>query len=371
MAITDPSLLVLLGLIALVLFGLVVVGVPRLGNRAARGATRGVQVIVLNLVVVALCGAALNDQYLFYSSWTDMLGSRSPQVRLHHGGTAHEAVAARVAGPGLTHVVLPATLPPLPQPGVRLQSYSVVDHRSNAEGQVLVYLPVGYDPQSPRTYPVILGLHGFPSGPKSFVRLSFLSTIDKLTAEHRLAPSIVVIPRIDSPASLDTECVNGLPGQPQTDTWLSRDIPMWTLDHFRARTSRASWATVGYSYGAWCAASLSLRHPDVFGASIVLLGYFRPDFSAAYDPLTRATRGNYDLVAIARTAPPPVAMWVLTSREDALSYPTTSKFLSVARRPLDVSATVLAHGGHRDVVFEPYIPNAIAWLGQTLPGFHA
>lgn len=195
--------------------------------------------------------------------------------------------------------------------------------------------------------------------------------MDALTAEHRLAPSIVVVPRIDTPASLDTECVNGGPGQPQTDTWLARDIPAWTAHHFRVTLTRTSWATLGYSYGGWCAASLSMRHPDVFGAAVVLLGYFRPDFSAAYDPLTTATQRGYDLVTMAHTAPPPVAMWVLTSREDPLSYPTTSKFLSVARSPLDVTGTVLAHGGHRDSVFTPYVPAALAWLAQTMPGFRA
>ena len=218
---------------------------------------------------------------------------------------------------------------------------------------------------------MILGLHGFPSGPRGFLRLSFLSTVDELTAQHRMAPSIVVVPRIDTPVSLDTECVNGLPGEPQTDTWLGHDIPAWVVQHFRVERTRTAWATLGYSYGAWCAASLTMRHPDVFGGAIVLLGYFRPDFSAAYDPLTSSTMSAYDLVGLARMAPPPVAMWVLTSREDPLSYPTTSKFLSVARPPLDVSATVLAHGGHRDSVFTPFVPAALAWLAQTLPGFRA
>jgi hypothetical protein len=78
---------------------------------------------------------------------------------------------------------------------------------------------------------------------------------------------------------------------------------------------------------------------------------------------------GYDLVRIAQTSPPPVSMWVLTSREDPLSFTTTSKFLSVARPPLDVTATVLAHGGHRDSVFTPYLPGALSWLGQTMPGF--
>lgn len=369
MGLTGWVLLVVLGLIAVVLFALLVAGVPRSGSGVVRGASRAAQVLVLNVVVVLICGAALNDQYLFYSSWSDLLGSRSDQVRAHHGGSVHDVVSARVEG-SLSHVVTPADLPALPQPGARLQTYTVLGQRSDASGQVLVDLPPGYDPRSSRTYPVIVGLHGFPGGPKSFAHLTFLRTIDQLTAEHRLAPSIVVMPRIDTPPSLDTECVNGPPGEPQTDTWLSRDIPTWTLQHFRARNDRTSWATMGYSYGAWCAASLTMRHPGVFGGAIVLLGYFRPDFSSAYHPLLPRSKGpGYDLVAIAKEAPPPVAMWVLTSREDSLSYPTTAKFLSVARRPLSVSATVLAHGGHRVAVFEAYIESSLSWLGQTLPGF--
>ena len=371
MELTDAGPVVLLAVLALVVFGLVVAGWPRWGSRVGRAVVRGVQVVLLNVLVLALAGAALNDQYLFYSSWGDLFGSRSTSVQVHHGGTSPDVVSAPVSGPGLRGVTAPAVLPPLPQPGARLQTYTVVDSRSNAEGQVYVHLPVGYDPRSSRTYPVILGLHGFPSGPRGFLKLDFLSSVDALTAEGRLAPSIVVVPRIDTPASLDTECVNGGAGQPQTDTWLARDIPAWTVHHFHVKQTRTSWATLGYSYGAWCAASLSMRHPDVFGAAVVLLGYFRPDFSAAYDPLTAASGRGYDLVTMARTAPPPVAMWVLTSREDPLSYPTTSKFLSVARSPLDVTGTVLAHGGHRDSVFTPYVPAALVWLAQTLPGFRA
>ncbi|MER7071763.1 alpha/beta hydrolase-fold protein [Terrabacter sp. NPDC000476] len=369
MELTDTSLLVLLGALALGVFALVVAGLPRRGGRPLQAVARGLQVLVLNVLVLALAGAALNDQYVFYSSWGDLFGSRSTSVQVHHGGSSTAVVAASVAGPGFRGMTTPAVLPPLPRPGSRLQTYTVVDQRSNAEGQVYVHLPVGYDPRSPRTYPVILGLHGFPSGPRGFLRLNFLSTVDALTAEHRLAPSIVVVPRIDTPAGLDTECVNGAAGEPQTDTWLSHDIPAWTARHFHVERTRTAWAALGYSYGAWCAASLSMRHPDVFGAAISLLGYFRPDFSPAYDPLTPATERGYDLVDLARTSPPPVALWVLTSREDTLSYPTTSRFLSVARPPLDVTGTVLAHGGHRDSVFTPFVPQALTWLGQTMPGF--
>ncbi|WP_374970364.1 alpha/beta hydrolase [Terrabacter sp. BE26] len=371
MELTDTSLVVVLGLLAAGVFALIVAGLPRRGTPVVRALVRGVQAVLLNVLVVALAGAALNDQYLFYSSWADLFGSRSPSVQVHHGGTTPEVVTAAVRGPGFRNEKTPAVLPALPQPGSRLQTYTVADRHSNSGGQVLVYLPVGYDPRSSRSYPVILGLHGFPGGPRSFLHLNFLSTVDTLTAEHRLAPSIVVVPRIDTPAGLDTECVNGGPGQPQTDTWLARDVPAWTVRHFRVQHSRTGWATLGYSYGAWCAASLTMRHPDVFGAAVVLLGYFRPDFTPAYDPLTPESGRGYDLIAMARNDPPPVAMWVLTSREDSLSYPTSSKFLSVARSPLDVTGNVLAHGGHRDAVLTPYVPAALSWLAQTLPGFRA
>ena len=368
MELTDPGLIVLLGVVARARFALVVVGGPHRGGHLARGAVRGGQVLLLNVVVVALAGAALNDQYLFYSSWSDLLGSRSTEVQLHHGGGVRQVVEAKVVGPGLAHATGRTSFT-LPQPGSRLQTYSVTDPRTGTSGQVLVYLPPGYDPAASRTYPVIEGLHGFPGSPQSFSRLNFLTTADELVAQHRLAPSIIVIPRIDTPASLDTECVNGAPGLPQTDTWLSRDLPAWVVTHLHARRDRTSWALVGYSYGAWCAASLSMRHPDVFGAAIVMQGYFRPDFSAGYDPLTTRGTEAYDLIRLARTSPPPVALWVLTSRQDPLSYPSTSTFLSVAKPPLDVTATVLATGGHRDTVWEPYVGRSMVWLGQTLPGF--
>jgi pimeloyl-ACP methyl ester carboxylesterase len=371
MELTDPGVLFLLGGIALVVFALVVAGRPRWGNGAAAAGTRAVQVVLLNVVVVALCGAALNDQYLFYSSWGDLLGSHNSVLENTHGGTLARTLTAHVAGPGFAQFTPPTDLPALPQPGERLQSYTVVDAGSGSSREVLVYLPVGYNPTSSHAYPVIVGLHGFPGSPHSFVKNTFLSSLDNLTARHLIAPTIMVIPRIDTPSDLDTECVNGPVGQPQTDTWLAHDLPLWTTHHFRVQRSRTSWAAVGYSYGAWCASSIAMRHPDVYGAAVSLAGYFRPDFGTAYDPLTRSTLGAYDLVNIARTDPPPVAMWVLTSRDDGLSYPTTSKFLSVAKPPLAITSTVLAHGGHRNGVWSPYVPDALAWLGRSIPGFRA
>jgi pimeloyl-ACP methyl ester carboxylesterase len=360
---------ILFAVVAVILFVLVVLGLPRWGGPIGRGTVRGVQVLLLNVTVIALCSLLLNDQYVFYSSWSDLLGTRSGQVIEQHGGAPQGAITTKVRGRGLSSPAGSSADYRLPQPGRRLQTYSVPDATSGTSAPVLVYLPLGYDPTSSRTYPVILGLHGFPSSPRGFTHQNFLSSIDQLTWEHRLAASIVVIPTIDVPVGIDTECLNGPPGRPQTETWLAREIPDWALHHLRVRTERTSWATFGYSYGGWCAAMLTMRHPDVFGGAIVLSGYFRPDFDTGYDPYRHSQLRPFDLAGLARTAPPPVALWVFASRQDGLAYPSTQRFLASARRPLAVTATIVPVGGHRESVYQPYVPAALRWLGQSLPGF--
>ncbi|HET7822437.1 MAG TPA: alpha/beta hydrolase-fold protein [Ornithinibacter sp.] len=368
MSLTGTGLLWALGILAVALFAAIVYGWPHRGPTTLRLAGRAVPVLVLNGVVVLICLAVLNDQYLFYTSWSDLLGARQTQAVAHHGGTTAAAFAASAKGPGLAGLGGVRDYA-LPQPGQRLQHYTVVDPASGAALPVLVHLPAGYDPTGGRTYPVIMGMHTWPGVAQSFTRAPFLATIDALTATHRLAPSIVVIPQINDPRTIDTECVNGPPGDPQADTWLAKVVPQWAVEHLRVQTQRTSWTTLGNSYGGWCAASVAMRHPDVFGGAVVFEGYFEPDFLAGYDPLGPAQLKGYDLVHLAAHAPPPIAMWVFASRQDSLAYPTTARFLAAARSPLSVSATIVKVGGHRTSIYSPYVRPALQWLASTLPGF--
>lgn len=369
MELTDPGPVVILTVLAAALFAIIVLGWPRMRGRGPRATMRGAQVLLLNAVVVVLALAILNDQYVFYATWADLFGARSPKVEAHFGGKPQDAVTAPAHLSGLP--TTPAQRPDyaLPQPDSRLQSYSVFDPSARVKVPVLVYLPEGYNPRSSRRYPVILGLHGFPATPKSFVNHNFLSSATRLNLDHRLAPTIFVIPQIDVPAEVDTECLNGPPGDPQTETWLASVVPDWAIAHLHVRTDRTSWATMGYSYGGWCSALIGMRHPGIFGASIVMQGYFHPEFEASYRPFSSAQLRPFDLTRMAATAPPPLAMWVLSSREDHRSYPTTAHFLRSARPPLSITSIVLAAGGHRPSVYEPYSSTALAWLGATLPGF--
>lgn len=368
MSLTSPALVLVVAVIALAGLISAVLDVPRPGRRWLLLATRTLRLVVVNALVVVLAALALNNQYLFYTSWSDLF-TPGESAHVQTIGDAARVYGAKVSGLGLSKVRTPSVLPALPMPGARDQTYSVTDPSTGGASEVRVILPAGYDPAGSRTYPVVLGLHGFPAVPESFVKTGITTAIDQAVAGHALAAPIIVIPQISNPKSLDTECVNGGVGEPQTETWLAKVIPTWVVQHFRVRTDRSSWVTVGYSLGGWCAAMLGMRHPDVFGGVVDFQGYFRPDFSADYLP-TGVPLEPYDLVRLEERHPVPVAMFVQTSKDDSLSYPSTAQFLRAVKAPTAVTATILATGGHRVTVWDPFIAPALTWLAKTVPGFH-
>src|SRR3954468_10052442 len=145
MELTSGGLLVVLGLLALIAFGLLVLGLPRTGRRWAGALARGTEALVLTVTVLLFAGAVLNDQYLFYVSWGDLFGSGASVTASHAGGTARQAVEAQAKGPGLGKVPVPRVLPALPAPGQRIQRYTITGPRSHITAEVLVHLPSGYD----------------------------------------------------------------------------------------------------------------------------------------------------------------------------------------------------------------------------------
>lgn len=366
MQLTDPRLPWIPGMLAFGILVTVIVGWPRWRQPVVAAVSRGVAVVLMNALVIATCFLVLNNTYIFYTNWSDVFGSSKQEASAQFGGPATDALQ-KVRG-GLGKVSGPVDYA-LPDPGRRLQRYVVRDKASSRNMPVLVYLPAGYRARSARRYPVVVGLHGYPGVARSFVRLNFLKTADSLTRAHRLAPTIFVMPQITQPHTLDTECVNGPAGAPQTETWLARELPDWILRHLHVQTKRQSWAALGYSFGGWCAADLAMRHPGIFSAAIVFEGYFWPQFERGYTPITGAARKPYNLVTMAAHNPPPVAVWVFASKQDKLSYPSTRKFIAHAKAPLSVNATIVPVGGHRGSVFEPYTPRALTWLARTLTAF--
>lgn len=368
MSLTGDALLVVLALLVVTLFALLVAGRPRLPGRGAAMATRAAGLVVLNLGVLAFSGALLNDRFGFFVSWADLLGARSPVTVTHHGATAREALrvhlgqnlAAAGHGPSAT----------LESSSPRVQTYVVRGPASHVTGQVEVLLPVGYAASSSRTYPVIEALHGYPGTAASWLRgMDLRQTVDRLVGQRSLAAPLVVMPQVNAPYAVDTECVDGPAGTPQMETWLARDVPDFVAGHFHVRRDRADWAVAGYSEGGWCAAMVGLRHPGVFGGALVFSGAFRPEFSPAYQPFGSSPPAGYDLPALVAHRPPPVAMWIQSSKRDGYSYPQTVAFLRAVHPPLSVTTDLLKTGGHRVMLWAGELPTALRWLARSLPGF--
>jgi enterochelin esterase-like enzyme len=212
----------------------------------------------------------------------------------------------------------------------------------------------------------------YPGDPTSWISAMNLGGVAaQQTAARRMRPALVVAPQVEVPAGVDTECVNGSPGTPQLETWLAQDVPNWVTHTFRVRTDRTSWVAIGLSAGGWCAALVAMLHPAQYAAAIVMSGYFSPEFGAFYEacPPGNQLAARYDLVALSKRKPPPVAVWLVTSHADAVSYSSSAAFLKAAKPPLAVDATILQHAGHRISLWQGLLPGSLNWLGANVPGF--
>lgn len=359
-------------LIAIVVVLLVVIALGRPRRRGPLGLLgRAGAAVTMCAAAIAVCGVALNDQYLFFVTWSDVIDSGSSASTTVSRGAL--PTVADTLPPGVRTAPDSATLPPLPAPGRQWQSYTVKGASTGLVGQVLVYLPKGYDPDSRTRYPVIEALHGWPGGPTAVNHeLDLDTTFQSLVDAKKVAPPIVVMPQINIPLTLDTECVDAPAGKgPETMRWLGQDIPAWVGRHFRVADRRTSWLVLGASYGGWCATNVGMHYPATFGGAVSFMGYNSPEFYPAYLPFKDDPSGvkPYRLVSLAGHHSPPMAIWLMASKEDRSAYAALVALLKAARPPLSVTAHVLRHGGHNVATIPPTEASMLSWLVKTLPGF--
>lgn len=377
MSLTGPLFLGGIIVVTVAAFVLVVIAWPRLtGSSPLQVGGRVGALLVVNLLVLLTAATQLNAAYLFFSGWDDLRGALTghlAQTSLDRGGSPTTAASTVVDGQAATTA---SVIPPLTVPvdAHGLATFTVHGPLSGLTGTVLVQLPPGYQSATGavRRYPVLEAFHGYPSAPAGWDRLFHIGEAMRTQEDAgRLHPTIVVMPQIEIPRGVDTEGVNGLAGQPQLETWLTRDVPDWVAHTFRVEADRDAWATIGYSTGGFDAAMATLLHPAQYGAGIVLGGYYTPEFGRFYTPYPPSSplAARYDLPAVVGQEAPPVALWLETSHADPVSYPSSTAFLHAVRPPTAVHAVVLKDAGHRISVWVHLLPEALRWLGTNVAGF--
>ncbi len=338
--------------------------------RLAGLAVSGLAVTLASALACLSVALMLNHDNGWYSSPEDLFGASSADSRAA-GAKSADDTFGRGAAAQLARTDTRA-LPALPSPGQRVQEFTVPASVGAASWKVRVVLPEDYfaPEASTKTYPVLMAGHGMPGATTQWLGVVDIRRFaDPLVAQRALAAPIVVIPELE-PGGQDTECIFGPGGAGQVETWLARDVPAFVKDHLRAIPQRAAWAWIGFSAGAWCGAMLTMRHPDTFGAAIMLGGYYEPWWQTKPPwAIPSATESQHDLINLAKTKPPAVALWVQTSKRDPESWPQTQKFLAAAKQPTLVTAVVDTSGGHTWSTWTPHITPALTWLGKTVPGF--
>ncbi|NES13682.1 MULTISPECIES: esterase family protein [Micromonospora] len=281
--------------------------------------------------------AWVNRQSATYTTWADLFGRP-------------DAATATTATPEGHH-------------GGRVVTVTVPGTASGLNLPMYVYLPAAYDTHPKQRFPVIEALHGYPGSPAGWLQLlDAPGHLDREIAAGRMAPTIVLFPYQTPNTMVDTECVNLTHG-PQSETFLTVDVPAWTNTHLRARANRNAWGLTGLSAGGYCATNLLLRHPDRYAAAASLSGYAEPGLTIGDG--TEHTLNN-DIWRLQHLPRPAVALYLSCGRADHNALRDTRALSRLARAPISLTTSYVDGGGHNPSTWRAVEAPAFDWLSTWL-----
>jgi enterochelin esterase-like enzyme len=187
--------------------------------------------------------------------------------------------------------------------------------------EVAVYFPPGYDTSGSKRYPTVY------EAPFTFGLwndgIDVQATLDGLITTGKIPASLFVFINSGAGPYADPECANTFDGREKMDDFMGVTVPAYIDAHYRTIARPAARAIMGMSEGGYCAAILTLHHPDVYGSAISFSGYYtagvagvgtRPPFGgdptiiAADSPTYQATcvapsvRSDLYFVLVAQTS---------------------------------------------------------------------
>jgi enterochelin esterase-like enzyme len=355
----------LTGVPLLVLLAVTCVGAPVVvmrvwervpGVRPVRIAQRAALIFACQLSAVLLAGAAVNDYFSLYDSWSDLFGTGdNPPVAGPQAAAGGAMIGGGAPGQGGPS-------------GVQTLSEDVTGARSRIRAQVWLVLPPGYGERvnAHRSYPLVEFLPGYPGQPQTWLHaLHLADQMSTLISSGRVQPFVAVLPVMTVDPPRDTECTN-VPGGPAVATWLAQDVPDVVSHQLRIRPAAQGWGVIGYSTGGFCAAKLALQYPKVFDAAASLSGYYTPATDA-----TTAGLFQHNPLLLTRNSPtwlagnghqPAVDILAVSSPGDPDSWASTRAFLESVRRPVSVDTLNAPDGGHNPGVWNAVLPQSVRWL---------
>ncbi|GAA3806517.1 alpha/beta hydrolase-fold protein [Streptomyces coacervatus] len=357
---------------------------PRLGRPGWAWVTaRLVSIGVTQLVTTTMLFAAVNADYQFYGSWGELFGTGTTAPAAltgtnSSGGTTDVNSHTKLIQPGDSSLLNRVTGIPAGPAAVngRVESVRVIGRRTGVIDPAFVYLPPQYFQKAyhRQRFPVIVAMSGYPGSIFNLAQnLRVWQTSQDLMKQGKMQPTIIVEIRPTIAPPRDTECVN-VPGGPQTETFLAKDLPDALKSGYRVGHSATAWGALGYSSGGTCALQLALRDPNAYTSAAAL----SPDFRIKEDLTTGNLFGSglsrqkridsHDLFWRLKHLPiPQVSVLIAASKHgDENIYPQAQEFLRLAKAPLRTASIFPDKGVHNFNTWTSEMPAALAWQSQQL-----
>jgi enterochelin esterase-like enzyme len=306
------------------------------GARRQSGLGRRYGATLLLAALAAVCvGLALDGR----ANFEQLVGIRSAA-----GQSAAAISSAREVSPQPLPTVAPVSRDAA---GSSIDSTSYSSRALHGAGSFLVYLPPGYASTAAH-YPVIYLLHGDGQDDASFLRMGVQGALDRLIADHRIAPTIAVM----------------IQGGPGANNWLNHGrsgYEAYVLEVQRlvdrmlpTIPERGARAIAGYSMGGYGAMHLALMHLDSFAVAESWLGFFD-----GMDGRVRDDRSTISRLGL-RT-------FVYGGASDAIADPSENAPFAAALRAVGANAHSAVYPGEHDFeTLEAHLESMLAFAGRGL-----
>ncbi|MEV0180250.1 alpha/beta hydrolase-fold protein [Streptomyces sp. NPDC050625] len=384
MGLTSEATVYVTAAVAVVCVAVLVWLWPQLADRGVRHVLgRLVAIGVTQVAIIAAFACWLNSSYQFFGSWGELFGDTETapvgvtQASIGHGTGNGPMVKGALVQPATSEQLNRVSGLPTGPAAVngRVDSVKVIGRRTGVVDPAFVYLPPQYFQKAyaRQRFPVIVTLSGYPGSIFNLAEhLRVSQTAGELQKSGRMQPTIMVMIRPTIAPPRDTECVD-VPGGPQTETFLAKDLPEALKSAYRVGHDASAWGVMGYSSGGSCALQLTMRNPGVYTTA----GALSPDYKVKDDPTTgnlfgsgpgRVNRVNeHDLMWRLKHLPAPqVSVLVAESKHGERGYPQTLAFIKAVKAPMRVASIEPDQGSHNFPTWVREMPGTLQWMSRQL-----
>ena len=168
-----------------------------------------------------------------------------------------------------------------------------------------VVLPVSFDADKTKRFPILYELHGLGDNEQFFVHSGLWNLVEDLRERGQLKDFLIA-----TPAGGASFYINSKDGKVRYEDFLLREFFPFIEKRYRAAPGRANRGISGVSMGGYGALHLAFRHPQLFAAvsahSAALIEKLPAFLSAPDSPRTRVLGGVFGI-------PPDPVFWNASS----------------------------------------------------------